>query len=55
MILFILFTSFIFHGFSHDTIIILGTVILIPKDKGKSLSRSSNYRTIALSSIFDKI
>ena len=34
---------------------ILGTMIPIPKDKKKSLCSSSNYRAIALSSIFSKI
>ena len=33
---------------------ILGTMIPIPKDKKKSLCSSSNYRAIALSSIFSK-
>ena len=34
---------------------ILGTMIPIPKDKKKSLCSASNYRAIALSSIFSKI
>ena len=34
---------------------ILGTMILIQKDKKKSLCNSGNYRVIALSSIFSKI
>ena len=34
---------------------ILGIMIPIPKDKKKSLCSSSNYRAIALSSIFSKI
>ena len=50
----ILFTVFLCHGFSPDSMI-LGTMIPIPKDKKKSLCSSSNYRAIALSSILSKI
>ena len=42
------------HGFSPYSMI-LGTMIPIPKDKNKSLCSASNYRAIALSSIFSKI
>ena len=54
VLLSILFTLFLRHGFSPDSII-FGTMILIPKDKKKSLCNSSNYRAIVLSSIFSKI
>ena len=54
VLLSILFTLFLRHGFSPDSMI-LGTMIPIPKDKKKSLCSSSNYRAIALSSIFSKI
>ena len=54
VLLSILFTLFLRHGFSPDSMI-LGTMISIPKDKKKSLCSSSNYRAIALSSIFSKI
>ena len=54
VILSLLFTLFLSHGFSPESMII-GTMIPIPKDKKKSLSNSSNYRAIALSSIFSKI
>ena len=54
MLLSILFTLFLRNGFSTDSMI-LGTVIPFPKDKKKSLSSSSNYRSIALSSIFTNI
>ena len=42
------------HGFSPNSMI-LGTMIPIPKNKKKSLCSASNYRAIALSSIFSKI
>ena len=48
-----LFTLFLRHGFSPDSMI-LSTMIPIPKDKKKSLCSSSNYRAIALSNIFSK-
>ena len=54
VLLSILFTLFLRHGFSPDSMI-LGTIIPIPKDKKKSLCSSSNYRAIALSSTFSKI
>ena len=54
VLLSILFTLFLRHGFSPDSMI-LGTMIPIPKDKKKSLCSSSNYKAIALSSIFSKI
>ena len=54
VLLSILFTLFLRHGFSPDSMI-LGTMIPIPKDKKKSLCSSSNYRAIALSSIVSKI
>ena len=53
VLLSILFALFLRHGFSPDSMI-LGTMIPIPKDKKKSLCSSSNYRAIALSSIFSK-
>ena len=54
VILSILFTAMLSHGFSPNSMI-LGTMIPIPKDKKKSLCTSGNYRAIALSSIFSKI
>ena len=54
VLLSILFTLFLRHGFSPNSMI-LGTMIPIPKDKKKSLCSASNYRAIALSSIFSKI
>ena len=42
------------HGFGPNSMI-LRTMILIPKEKKKSLRNSGNYRAIALSSIFSKI
>ena len=54
VLLSILFTLSLRHGFSPDSMI-LGTMIPIPTDKKKSLCSSSNYRAIALSSIFIKI
>ena len=54
VILSILFTSMLSHGFNPNSMI-LGTMIPIPKDKKKSLCNSGNYRAIALSSIFSKI
>ena len=47
VILSILFTSMLSHGFSPNSMI-LGTMIPIPKDKKKSLCNSGNYRAIAL-------
>ena len=52
VLLSILFTLFLRYG--PDSMI-LGTIIPFPKDKKKSLCSSSNYRAIALSSIFSKI
>ena len=54
VILSILYTSMLSHGFSPNSMI-LGTMIPIPKDKKKSLCFSGNYGAIALSSIFSKI
>ena len=54
VLLSILFTLFLRHGFSPNSMI-LGTMIPIPKDKKKSLCSASNYRAIAVSSIFSKI
>ena len=50
----IIFTLFLSHGFTPDSLI-LGTIIPIPKDKKKYFFSSSNYRAIALSSILNKI
>ncbi len=50
----IIFTMFLSHGYTPESMI-LGTMIPIPKDKRKLLCNSSNYRAIALSSIFSKI
>ena len=54
VLLSILFTLFLRHGFSPN-LMILGFMIPIPKEKKKSLCSASNYRAIALSSIFNKI
>ena len=54
VLLLILFKLLLRHGFSPNSMI-LGTMIPIPKDKKKSLCSASNYRAIALSSIFSKI
>lgn len=54
VLLALLYTCILTHGFSPDSMI-LGTMIPIPKDKKKSLCDSSNYRSIALSSILSKI
>ena len=54
VLLSILFTLFLGHGFSPNSMI-LGTMIPIPKVEKKSLCSASNYKTIALSSIFSKI
>ena len=54
VLLSILFTLYLRHGFSPNSMI-LGTMIPITKGKKKSLCSSSNYRAIALSSIFSKI
>ena len=54
VILYILYTLCLSHGFSPDSNI-LGTMKSIPKNMKQSLCNSSNYRTIALSSIFTKI
>ena len=43
IILSMLFTSMLSHGFSPNSMI-LGTMIPIPKDKKKSLCNSGNYR-----------
>ena len=45
---------FLKHDFSPNSMI-LGTMIPIPTDKKKSLCSASNYRAIALSSIFSMI
>ena len=50
----ILFTLFLCHGFSPNSMI-LCMMIPILKDKKKSLCSSSNYRAIALSSVLSKI
>ena len=50
----ILFTQFLCHDFSLDSMI-LGTIVPIPKDEKECLCSSSNYRAIALSSILSKV
>ena len=54
VILAILYTLFLSHGFSPDSTI-MATIIPIPKNRKQSLCYSSNYRAIALSSILSKI
>ena len=49
-----LFTSMLKHGHSPKQFSI-STIISIPKNKRKSLTTSTNYRGIALSSILGKI
>ena len=53
-VLSIIFTLFLSHGFTPDSLI-LDRMIPIPKDKKKSFCNSSNYRAIALSSILNTI
>ena len=53
-VLSIIFTLFLSHGFTPDSLT-FGTMIPIPKDKKKSLCSSSDYRAIALSSILNNI
>ena len=48
------FNSMIVHGFAPDDFR-MSTMVPIPKNKRKSLNYSSNYRTIALSSILGKL
>ena len=50
----LLFNSLIIHGFTPNEML-TGTIIPIPKSKRKSIHDSSNYRGIALISIFGKI
>ena len=50
-ILVLLFTSFVLHGYSPDSMI-LGTMNPISKDKRTSLWDSSSYRAIVLRSMF---
>ena len=50
----LLFNSMISHGFVPNDLL-LSTIIPIPKNKRKSLSKSDNYRAIALSSIMGKL
>ncbi len=54
VLLTVVFNAMLIHGVSPD-IMILGTMIPIPKNKKKSLCNSDNYRAIALSSIIGKI
>ena len=49
-----LFTCMLHHSFSPSTFCI-STMIPIPKGFNKDLSKSQNYRGIALSSLFSKI
>lgn len=49
-----LFNSLVLHGVAPDELL-MSTLVPIPKDKRKSLSSSSNYRAIALSSIVGKV
>ena len=48
-----LYNTMLIHGSSPDDLL-TATIVPIPKDKKKSLSQSSNYRGIALSSIVGK-
>ena len=54
VILSILYTLFLSHGFNPDSMI-MGTMIPIPKNRKQSLCNSSNYMAIVLSSISGKI
>ena len=49
-----LLNSLVMHGVAPDELLI-STLVPIPKDKRKSLSNSSNYRAIALSSVAGKL
>ena len=49
-----LFNSLVLHGVAPDELL-MSTLVPIPKDRRKSLSSSSNYRAIALSSIMGKV
>jgi hypothetical protein len=49
-----LYSCMVTHGYVPDGML-LSTIIPIPKNKKKSLSNSSNYRGIALSSILGKV
>jgi len=50
----LLFTSMIVHGTAPNSFKI-STLIPIPKNRGKSLNDSNNYRAIALSSVLGKL
>ena len=52
--LYFLFTCMVHHSFPPSTFCI-STMIPIPKDFNKDVSKSQNYRGIALSSLFSKI
>ena len=49
-----LFTAFLTHGVSPDCLVSC-TVVPIPKGRNVNLSVSSNFRGIALSSVFGKL
>ncbi len=49
----LVFNALLIHGFSSNSMI-LGTMVLIPKNEKKVLCDSDNYRAIALSSVIGK-
>jgi len=49
-----LFSSMLVHGFAFDDLLV-SSIVLIPKGKTVLCSDCSNYRGIALSSIFGKV
>jgi len=49
-----LFSALLVHGLAPDDMV-SGTLIPIPKGKNVNVTDSSNYRAIALSSIFGKV
>ena len=54
VILSLLYTLLLSHGFSPDSMI-MRTMVTIPKNRKQLLCNSCNYRSIGLSSIFGKI
>ena len=55
VLLALIFNSMLVHGFSPDSLLLVGTMVSIPKDKRQLVCTSDNFRAITLGSIVAKL